>query len=206
MGSKFNHFRHIILDFEFFYFQSFSFFHLSFLTTIKRRLLWSSSVEQLLFLKKQRNSSVYCEDPFWKEEREKLCATPLIEDHWIFKRNVIKSFDTSSLQCITRQSVLSFLSTDFLLSIAVVHFHHMRAHNRHFHIYCVHSFSPFFSAMPAKKTMHNDNKCHSIWSMHCIYSVYCHALCMYSGDKDTSFICFYCCLEIVRAAIVSTLL
>lgn len=129
----------------------------------------------------KKQNSVYCERkrPLWKEIRKIVCATPL---HWPSLLNIQKKCHKIiwhiffTVLCITKQSLLSFLSTDFLLSIAVIHFHHIRTHNGHFHLYCVYiRFLLCFFATPfIARIVHVRG---------------------FLGGKCSSFICFYCCLE-----------
>lgn len=105
----------------------------------------------------------------------------------IFKRNVIKSFGTSFLKCITRQLISSFLSTGFLLSIVVIRFHslntrivyiHQRRRRRHCFTNFLHSvfFFSFGCQLPECTIMKNATLFHNtftivsmVYCMHCAY-------------------------------------
>lgn len=144
------------------------------------------SKSKILFIAKER-------DPFEKKYEKFVCVQQTL--HWPSPLNIQKKCHKIiwhiffTVLCITKQSLLSFLSTDFLLSIAVIHFHHIRTHNGHFHLYCVYIrfLLCFFPRLPVKE-------CTMITNATPFTARIVHVR-GFLGGKCSSFICFYCCLE-----------
>lgn len=102
MGSRSNQFRNVFLDFGiFFHFENFSIFPLFYC----RSLLWPSSLEQLSF-QNGKIPFIAKERPLLRSKIRKIVCNSIDRVHWIFKRNVIKSFDTSLLftECIAQNN------------------------------------------------------------------------------------------------------